>query len=113
LCKFKWQTSAPIVAGFVNPTCAFILAPSKLVRHYRGVISLMALSKRHVLKDKLPSKQIIHLYISMFSLTSSTSILPFSIVLVTIIVIPAIAADAGFVPCAEAGIRQIVLCDLL
>jgi hypothetical protein len=37
---------------------------------------------------------------------------PFSIVLVTIIVIPAIAADAGFVPCAEAGIRQIVLCDL-
>jgi hypothetical protein len=88
------------------------LAPSKLNRHYRGVISLMALSKRHVLKDKLPSKQIIHLYISMPSLTSSTSILPFSIVLVTIIV-PAIAADAGFVPCAEAGIRQIVLCDLL
>jgi hypothetical protein len=73
----------------------------------------MALSKRHVLKDKLPSKQIIHLYISMpFSNIFYVDITVF-IVLVTIIVIPAIAADAGFVPCAEAGIRQIVLCDLL
>jgi hypothetical protein len=54
----------------------------------------MALQKRHVLKDKLPSKQIIHLYISM----------PFSNIFYVnyhfplfcaIIVIPAIAADAG------------------
>jgi hypothetical protein len=52
----------------------------------------MALSKHHELKDKT-IKQIIHLYIVAFSLTSSTSILPFSIVLVTIIVIPAIAAE--------------------
>jgi NAD(P)-dependent dehydrogenase (short-subunit alcohol dehydrogenase family) len=28
LCKFKWQTSAPIEPGLVKPTCAFILAPS-------------------------------------------------------------------------------------
>jgi hypothetical protein len=35
--------------------------------------------------------------VALFS-TSSTSILPFSIVLVTIIFIPAIAAEAGFVP---------------
>jgi hypothetical protein len=71
----------------------------------------MALSKRHVLKDKLPSKQIIHLYISM-PFSNIFVDITVSIVLVTIIVIPAIAADAGFVPCAEAGIRQIVLCDL-
>ena len=28
LCRFKWQTSAPIVAGLVRPTCAFMFAPS-------------------------------------------------------------------------------------
>ncbi|NJR41702.1 MAG: hypothetical protein HC767_02575, partial [Akkermansiaceae bacterium] len=28
LCRFRWQTSAPIVAGLVRPTCAFMLAPS-------------------------------------------------------------------------------------
>ena len=28
LCRFKWHTSAPISAGLVRPTCAFMLAPS-------------------------------------------------------------------------------------
>src|SRR5690349_24466051 len=28
LCRFKWQTSAPIEAGLVSPTCAFMFAPS-------------------------------------------------------------------------------------
>ena len=28
LCRFRWHTSAPIVAGEVSPTCAFMLAPS-------------------------------------------------------------------------------------
>ena len=28
LCKFRWQTSAPIKKGLVRPTWAFILAPS-------------------------------------------------------------------------------------
>ena len=28
LCRFRWQTSAPIGAGLVRPTCAFMLAPS-------------------------------------------------------------------------------------
>ena len=28
LCRFRWQTSAPIAAGRVRPTCAFMLAPS-------------------------------------------------------------------------------------
>ena len=28
LCRFRWQTSAPIAAGLVRPTCAFMLAPS-------------------------------------------------------------------------------------
>ncbi len=28
LCKFKWQTSAPMAPGLHNPTCEFILAPS-------------------------------------------------------------------------------------
>src|SRR5476651_1902360 len=28
LCRLRWQTSAPISAGLVKPTCAFILAPS-------------------------------------------------------------------------------------
>src|SRR5699024_6374595 len=28
LWRFKWQISAPISAGFVSPTCAFMLAPS-------------------------------------------------------------------------------------
>jgi hypothetical protein len=45
----------------------------------------------------------------MPSRTSSTSILLFSIVLVTIIVIPAIAADAGFVCVLKQELKQIVL----
>ena len=28
LCRLRWHTSAPIIAGLVTPTCAFILAPS-------------------------------------------------------------------------------------
>src|SRR5665213_187902 len=28
LCRFKWQTSAPINPGEVKPTCAFMFAPS-------------------------------------------------------------------------------------
>ena len=28
LCRFRWQTSAPIAAGLVSPTCAFMFAPS-------------------------------------------------------------------------------------
>ena len=28
LCRLRWQTSAPIVAGLVSPTCAFMFAPS-------------------------------------------------------------------------------------
>ena len=28
LCRFRWQTSAPMRAGLVSPTCAFMLAPS-------------------------------------------------------------------------------------
>ena len=28
LCRLRWQTSAPIAAGLVRPTCAFIFAPS-------------------------------------------------------------------------------------
>ena len=28
LCRLMWQTSAPISAGLVSPTCAFMLAPS-------------------------------------------------------------------------------------
>ena len=28
LCRFRWQTSAPIAAGLVKPTCAFMFAPS-------------------------------------------------------------------------------------
>ena len=28
LCRFRWQTSAPIAAGLVRPTCAFMFAPS-------------------------------------------------------------------------------------
>ncbi len=30
LCRFKWQTSAPIAPGLVRPTCAFIFAPSRI-----------------------------------------------------------------------------------
>ncbi len=29
LCKFMWQTSPPQMAGFVKPTCALRLAPSR------------------------------------------------------------------------------------
>ena len=28
LCRLRWQTSAPMLAGLVSPTCAFMLAPS-------------------------------------------------------------------------------------
>ena len=28
LCRLRWQTSAPIAAGLVRPTCAFMFAPS-------------------------------------------------------------------------------------
>ena len=28
LCRLMWHTSAPIAAGLVSPTCAFMLAPS-------------------------------------------------------------------------------------
>ena len=28
LCRLRWQTSAPIEAGLVSPTCAFMFAPS-------------------------------------------------------------------------------------
>ncbi len=28
LWRFRWQTSAPIAAGLVSPTCAFMFAPS-------------------------------------------------------------------------------------
>ena len=28
LCRLRWQTSAPIAAGLVSPTCAFMFAPS-------------------------------------------------------------------------------------
>src|SRR5690606_20143857 len=28
LCRFRWHTSAPMLAGEVKPTCAFMLAPS-------------------------------------------------------------------------------------
>ena len=46
---------------------------------------------------------------SAFSRKSSTSIFPFSAVLVTITFIPAITAEAGLVPCAEEGINTIFL----
>ena len=45
------------------------------------------------------------------ALKSSTSILPRSSVLVTTTFIPAITAEAGLVPCADAGIKQIFLCE--
>ena len=44
-----------------------------------------------------------------FSRKSSTSILPSSVALVTTTFIPAITALAGFVPCAEDGIKQMFL----
>ena len=44
-----------------------------------------------------------------FALKSSTSMLPCSSLFTMTIFIPAIAADAGLVPCAEAGIRMVVL----
>ena len=28
LCRLRWQTSAPMAAGLVSPTCAFMFAPS-------------------------------------------------------------------------------------
>jgi hypothetical protein len=28
LCRLRWHTSAPIAAGEVRPTCAFMFAPS-------------------------------------------------------------------------------------
>ncbi|MNL59869.1 hypothetical protein D3C87_1836310 [compost metagenome] len=43
-----------------------------------------------------------------FALKSSTSILPRSSHLTTTTFNPAIEAEAGLVPCAEAGIKQIL-----
>ena len=54
-------------------------------------------------------------YFSALCLKSSKSTLPLSSHLTTTTCIPHIDAEAGFVPCAELGIRQISLCasDLL
>ena len=46
-----------------------------------------------------------------FSLRSSRSIFPYSSHLIITTFIPAITALAGFVPCADDGIRQIFLCS--
>ncbi|MNI51353.1 hypothetical protein D3C81_1071390 [compost metagenome] len=46
------------------------------------------------------------LYFSALRRMSSTSTLPLASVLVTTTFMPHICAEAGLVPCAESGIRQ-------
>ena len=48
------------------------------------------------------------LYCSAFTFKSATSIFPLSSHFTTITFMPAIAADAGFVPCADDGINAML-----
>ena len=116
LCRFKWHTSAPIRAGDVNPTCAFMFAPSIYTCPPNSWIiwqmSMMLSSNTPCVLGYVIIKQAkLSLCSSAFARSSATSIFPFASQGVTITFMPAITAEAGLVPCAEEGISAMLRCE--
>ena len=113
LCRFRWHTSAPMSPGRHTPTIAFMFAPSMytwppcawIVAQMSAIDSsntpcvLGYVTIRH---DRFAACS------AAFAFRSSTSMLPFGAVFTGTMVMPHMAALAGLVPCALAGIRQMV-----
>src|ERR1700716_3743021 len=116
LCRFKWQTSAPKSPGRQRPTCAFMLAPSM---YTWPPCSWTMRQMRRISSSNTPCVEVVGTMSGAISLDcafafasrSATSTLPFSSVFTTTILNPAIAAEAGLVPCPRWGVGHTVRRD--
>src|SRR6476646_9479201 len=111
LCKLRWPTSAPTSPGLASPTSAFMLAPSRytwppfacvIAQISRTVSSNTPWVDGYVIMHaaRLPA------FASALARKSATSMLPSASVATTTTFMPHMDAEAGLVPCAEAGMRQ-------
>mmetsp|Transcript_10811 Transcript_10811/g.35495 ORF Transcript_10811/g.35495 Transcript_10811/m.35495 type:complete len:296 (-) Transcript_10811:1721-2608(-) len=111
LCRLRWHTSAPMCPGEVSPTCAFMLAPSMYTCPpcwwITSQISLMVSSYTPCVLGYVTMRAArLSLCFSAAALSPSTSTLPSASVPMPTIFMPHIAALAGLVPCAEAGMMH-------
>src|SRR5690348_4169714 len=111
LCRFRWLTSPPDSPGFASPSNAYRFPPatytwapwswttwqtSRTLSSYTPCVDgyvIMIAASRSACSEA-------------FARRSSRSIVPSSLPLTTTTFMPAITAEAAFVPCADAGIRQ-------
>mmetsp|Transcript_24991 Transcript_24991/g.73094 ORF Transcript_24991/g.73094 Transcript_24991/m.73094 type:complete len:251 (-) Transcript_24991:1773-2525(-) len=111
LCRFKWHTSAPINPGLVRPTWAFMFAPSMYTWPPASCTASMTSTIPSSYTPKVEGyvtmkAATFSLCFSIFSFKSFMSTFPWSSLSTTTTFIPAMAADAGFVPCALLGMRH-------
>ena len=116
LCKFKCETSEPNLPGCATPTMAFIFAPSIYTwppaSWIRSQMPVMASSKTPWVEGYVTiSAARRSPACAILACKSSKSTLPCASDFTTTTSIPTILAEAGFVPCADEGIRQISRCD--
>ena len=113
LCRFRWHTSAPIAAGLVRPTCAFMLAPSMYtwppcwctMRHTSLIVSSNTPCVDGYVTISAPRSLACS---AALARRSSRSMLPLAAVFTATTWKPAITALAGLVPCADIGMRHTV-----
>mmetsp|Transcript_75958 Transcript_75958/g.183653 ORF Transcript_75958/g.183653 Transcript_75958/m.183653 type:complete len:234 (-) Transcript_75958:1843-2544(-) len=113
LCRLRWQTSAPMNPGEVSPTCAFMFAPSMYTWPPRSctmdITSLICVSKTPNVEGYVTiSAASSSACLSALARRSSMSISPSSVLFTTTTSMPAMAADAGLVPCALTGMRHLL-----
>jgi hypothetical protein len=114
LCRFMWLTSAPMVAGEVRPTWAFMLAPSMYTwpPYWCTVAQISRIDfLEHAVGGRVGDHQRgqpCRRAVSALALRSATSTLPLSSQFTTTTSMPHIWAVAGLVPWADLGIRQIL-----
>mmetsp|Transcript_17459 Transcript_17459/g.66039 ORF Transcript_17459/g.66039 Transcript_17459/m.66039 type:complete len:206 (-) Transcript_17459:539-1156(-) len=113
LCRFRWQTSAPIRPGEVRPTCAFMFAPSMYTWPPR---SWMASHMSMIPPSNTPNVEgyvtmnaaRLSLCFSALATRSSKSMSPPGLVSTVTTFMPAMTAEAGLVPWADLGMRQML-----
>mmetsp|Transcript_91931 Transcript_91931/g.281297 ORF Transcript_91931/g.281297 Transcript_91931/m.281297 type:complete len:239 (-) Transcript_91931:1870-2586(-) len=109
LCRLRWHTSAPIMPGEVKPNCAFMLAPSMYTWpplswtawHISWILSSKKARVDGYVTMKAASRS---LFASQSALNSARSMPAESSI--HLISMSHMAAEAGFVPCAERGMMH-------
>mmetsp|Transcript_89329 Transcript_89329/g.277816 ORF Transcript_89329/g.277816 Transcript_89329/m.277816 type:complete len:239 (-) Transcript_89329:1652-2368(-) len=109
LWRFRWQTSAPIMPGEVKPSCAFMLAPSMYtcppLSWTIWQISWMLSSKKARVDGYVTMRAARESLLSSHIFLNSARSMPLESS-IHLIFMSHMAAEAGFVPCADRGMMQ-------